>query len=197
MGIFQTYLEEELALAKKIFIYYTDKLVYYSGIGSNKYHRWYVDSLQLYTLVKFIENINIEDGVSYIGANEISTDVILNIFHKVREYYRSDIDTTYELNEITSSDITTYVLPYTADWKLLPISITSDRPSSLNIGVNLEELADMQSIQVVVNGMSDPNYTTDVSKNGYHIVSNTLYWHNYYDLLTSDTVQIQYLQIKG
>lgn len=197
MGIFQTYLEEELALARKIFIYYTDKLVYYTGIGSTKYHRWYVDSLQLYTLVKFIENINIEDGVSYIGANEVSTDVILNIFHKVREYYKSDIDTTYELNEIETIVTPSYIQPYVADWKLLPISITSDRPSTVNLGVNLEDIADMESIQVVVNGMSDPNYTTDINKNGYHIIENTLYWHNYYDLLTSDTIQIQYLQIKG
>ena len=198
MAITQRYLDNELALAKKIFIYYSDKLVYYTGIGSRQYERWYTDKLQLYCLVKYLENIIVDGESCYLGAEEITSDQVLEIFHKVREYYKSDVDTDYEIGEISITETPSYIRPFVADWKEFEITITESRPSTITLPVSVD-IMDKESIQMVVNGISDPSYNDNPADIGYHIIDNILYWHssNFYDLLPGDVIRIQYLQIVG
>jgi len=195
--ITQSYLNKEIDLAKKIFIYYVDKALNYLIVGSDKYTTWYIDSLQLYVLLNYLLEVRIEDDLLYCGAEETTETLVLKTFRKVREYYTSDIDTDYEFTEVSVPVTPTYRQPFVADWKSVTFTITEDNTTTLALGVNLENIADMDSIQLVVNGISDPNYNSNPAINGYHIEGSTLHWHNFYELLTGDTVRIQYLQIVG
>jgi hypothetical protein len=195
--ITESYLNKEIDLAKKIFIYYIDKTINYLSVGSDRYTQWYIDSLQLYVLLNYLLEVRIEDNTPYCGAEEASESLLLKTFRKVREYYTIDIDTAYSFTEVSVPVIPSYRQPFVADWKSITFIITEDDITSLDLGVDLEAISDMESIQLVVNGLSDPNYNTNTEVNGYHIVGSTLYWHNYYNLKTGDTVRIQYLQIAG
>ncbi len=75
--ITQEYIDNELTLAKKLFLYYTDKMVDYLRINNQNYSKWYRDSLQLYFLVKFIENIKIVGEDLYTGVLKVND----NYFH--------------------------------------------------------------------------------------------------------------------
>ena len=103
--ITQEYLNDEINLAKQILIYYTDKVVNYLAVGSDKYVKWYTDSLQLYILLELLLSVQVVDDLNYIGSEEVSTDLILLTFRKVREYYRTDIDVSYAFGD--SGDILT------------------------------------------------------------------------------------------
>ena len=49
----QDYLNTEIQLSRKIFMYYTDKMYDQLSIGNSNYKVWYRDGLQLYYLVSF------------------------------------------------------------------------------------------------------------------------------------------------
>lgn len=199
MIINQVYLDSEIALARKIFLYYTDKVISYSNIGSDKYTKWYIDSLELYFLTKYLENVYVSDDLYYIGAVEITSDDITIIFDKIREYYLSDIDINYEFTEAVVPVLPNYRQPYIADWKEFTVTITLDNSTTVTLPVNLPNIADMESIQCTVNSISDPDYNTDSGLDGYHIIGTTLYWHssNLYNLMAGTKIRIQYLQIVG
>lgn len=197
--ITQDYLNSEIDLARKIFLYYTDKIISYSNIGSDKYISWYIDSLELYFLVKHLENINISSDLYYIGSTEIDEDSIKLVFSKVREYYKSDIDVDYEFSQIPIPIIPTYKQLYVADWKEFKVTVADDNTTVITLPVNLPNIADMESIQCTINGISDPDYNIDTNLDGYHIEGTTFYWHtsNFYNLMAGTTIRIQYLQIVG
>jgi hypothetical protein len=50
---------------------------------------------------------------------------------------------------------------------------------------------DIDTLRLEVQG-DDSHYNTDISKDGYHIVSNTLHWHSFYDLKVGMQVTIKW-----
>lgn len=200
--ILQSYLDSELKLAKQVYLYYTDKIISYTTIGSNKYIKWYIDSLELYVLVKFLENIvSDSSGICYIGAEIVSENSVKLVFEKVREYYKTDINTNYIFLDSPTPSPTTpvpYIVPFIPDWKEFKVTITEDAVTTVTLPVSIS-IMDKESIQMTVNGISDPDYNDDDTLSGYHIIENTLYWHNsnFYNLMTNTIIRIQYLQIVG
>ena len=194
--ITQEYIDNELTLAKKLFLYYTDKMVDYLRINNQNYSKWYRDSLQLYFLVKFIENIKIVGEDLYMGVLKVNDNYLLAATYKVREYNVVDMDIAGEFGENIVYAEPGYITPFEARWVQNTIIVPTDNTTELALPFDLS-VADPNSIQLTVNGDTDPNYTTDTNKDGYHIVGSTLYWHNFYGLLKDDVVVIQYFKIKG
>ena len=77
--ITQEYIDDELTLAKKLFLYYTEKMVDYLRINNQNYSKWYRDSLQLYFLVKFIENIKIVGDVGNVKTTSGDVEISGNV----------------------------------------------------------------------------------------------------------------------
>lgn len=195
--ITQAYLNNEIDLANRIFIYYTDQMLNYLSVNSLKYKQWYIDSLQIEYLLGILEAITLDGDDNYLGYTTISDDVVLNVFYRVREYWKEDVDNDYILTDLGDIVIPTgpTYQPYTSDWKEAIVTITSDTTTEFVLPFNTA-VVDLESIIVTVNDM-DPVNITDESENGYHITGNTLYWHNYYDLNAGDKVFIKYKQILG
>ena len=61
-----------------------------------------------------------------------------------------------------------------------PLNFTIDNPS-----------IDQDTIMLEVQG-DDPKYTTNVSADGWHMVGNMLYWHNFYDLKVGMQMKIRW-----
>jgi hypothetical protein len=206
MIITQSYLDAEIEFAKIIFLGYTDRMLEYLRVGSDRYQVWYRDSLQIYFLLKFLNNIYLTDGVPYIGDQELPLPSLRWIFSKIREYWRIDLDDLLEYTLGIETPTTTINIPevpidppfqsaFVWDWKEHRIEITTDNPTVITLPFNIN-VAKPESMQLTVNGMSDPNNTSDLTKYGYHIVGNILYWHNFYKLLPGNVIVIQYLQDK-
>jgi hypothetical protein len=201
--ISSTYLADELDLANRIFLYYTEKMTNYQRIGSITYYQWYIDSLQVYCLVKFLEALTTytdTDGTYwYIGNYEFSDNIILNIFYKIREYYLTEVDTTIVETAITvPSSLNPRPTGYVPDWKSFVITITTDVTTSISlVGYGFDyTLIDLDTVFITVND-TDPIEISTVEQEGCHLVGNTLYWHHYYDLNAGDRVYVKYKQIAG
>ena len=102
--VLQEYLNNEIELTSKIFIYYTDKMIDYLSVNSNKYKLWYKDSLQLSYLLSLLKSVWYNNDVTYIGYKEVKDNVLLSTFYKVREYWLDEIDSNYVVTSV--DDIT-------------------------------------------------------------------------------------------
>jgi len=193
----QDYLNREISLAKKILIYYTDKIATYLSVGSGKYIQWYIDSLQLYFLLNLLLNISLDSDKIYLGGEEIEEDTLHTTFNKVREYWTFLIDLGYDVGEIGDITEPTFIEPYQSDWKEFTVSIDINRITQFTLPVNVGEISDPEAVIVYVNDYGTPIPNVDTEENGYHITGSTFYWHNYYDLLVGDKVHVKYKQIKG
>jgi len=194
--ITQAYLNDEISLVRKIFMYYTDKLYNYLTIGSDKYQQWYRDSLQLYFLMMLEETVLLEDGVSYIGSYEIVDDYLRSTFDKVREYYRVEVETIGEYGD----PITIVVNPpitrdlYLVDWKEIIYDIIEDNTLSFTLPFLYKNI-DPESMSITIEGYDTIN--KNVEDEGFNIIDNVFYWHHYFNLNIGTKVHFRYKQIAG
>lgn len=193
--ITQEYLDTEIELARKIFMYYTDRLYNYLAIGSDKYQVWYRDSLQLYFLLSLLETIILYDGVSYIGYYEMSDDILRSTADKVREYYTTECETSgvYGDPGLIITVPTTRDL-YLVDWKEVAYTITSNGTVAFTLPFTYTNI-DPESMSVIVEGYGAINQTVDGE--GFHITGNIFNWHHYFNLDTGAKVHFRYKQIAG
>lgn len=192
----QSYLDEELALAKKIFMYYTDNLYNYLALGSDKYQVWYRDSLQLYVLLSFLESLIITDDVAYCGYYPIEDETLLrNTFDRVREYYLVECETTgvYGDANLVITVPTTRSL-FMEAWKEIIYDIVEDNTTSFTLPFTYDNI-DAASMVVTIEGYGviDEN----VEDEGFNIVDNVFYWHHYFNLNIGTKVHFRYKQIAG
>jgi len=194
--ITQIYLNNEISLASRIFLFYIEKMLDYSSFINYIYQQWYIDSMELAFLIDVLDSIELVGSDIYLGADTVESTILIDVFYKVREYWLEEIDDEYQatsLGDIVVPTGSTYQ-PYIIDWKEVTITITSDTTTTVSLPFDMA-LVDPESVIITVED-EDPIPTT-ADKDGYHITGNTLYWHNYYDLNTGDRMHIKYLQIKG
>ena len=194
----QDYLDSEILLAKKIFMYYTDRVYDYLSIGSDKYQIWYNDSLQLYFLLNFLESVLLYNGIPYIGSYEVTLSTMRNVFDKVREYYRTEVETAGEYGNIedyvTTGTTVPYVTPYQSKWAESIYDIVIDDTSNFILPFTYANI-DPKSLIVSIEGYG-PISGTEVEE-AYHITDGVFYWHHYFTLKGGMKVHFQYLQIAG
>lgn len=202
--ISQALIYREYDLAKKIYLHYLDKMADYISIGSDKYIGWYKDLCQLFYLTQMMESIYIYDNKMYIGKQEIDENYFMNLCYTIREFITNDIrevvyaslDYQGNINDYTNPSTPVNVINYnnfSQDWKSVIVTITTDDIPTVTLPFNIAD-TDPESIILKVND-SDPVFITSPSEEGYHIIGNTLYWHNYYNLKAGDKLYFQYNEI--
>ena len=97
--ITQAYLNTEIDLAKRIFIYYTDKLLDAYSIGNKEIQPWYNDSLTIDYLLNALMVCEVVNGSVFIGANEMPISYLQGISSRVREFLN------YELRQIVYAEL--------------------------------------------------------------------------------------------
>lgn len=202
--VLQEYLNNEIELTSKIFIYYTDKMIDYLSVNSNKYKLWYKDSLQLSYLLSLLKSVWYNNDVTYIGYKEVKDNVLLSTFYKVREYWLDEIDSNYvvaSIDDITVPSVQPNYYPFTPEWKSFIVDITENVTKTIDLSTyNFDYTKiDLKSIIITGNqGLNPIEIVTDNTKEGCRIVGNTFYWNsgNYYDLNSGDQLYFKYLQIQ-
>ena len=202
--ITQSFINSEADLAKRIFIYYTDKILDAMEIGDKDYQQWYRDSLQISFFLKGILSTNIVGDKLYLGSGEITEATFMQFGSKIREFLN------YELRQIVYSEldatdnVTPPIIPTeppivivtggsNLGWAYWAITVTEDNPTFVLLPFNIAA-ADVNSLTVTVNDQ-DPDHLVDAEAEGCHIVGATLFWHNYYELKTGDIIVIRYQRI--
>jgi len=85
-------------------------------------------------------------------------------------------------------DLKDGTIPLT-NWRSQMITISENGQTVIpNLNFNIGDV-DIDTVLLEVQG-DDPDYTT--TGNGYHIIENTLYWHNFYDLKIGMVVKIRW-----
>lgn len=192
----QDYLDNEIQLGRKLFMHYTDKMTDYLFIGDPMYQQWYRDSLQLYFLVNFLEDVILSSNTPYLGQYELTENTLRYVFDKIREYYLYDYDEAGSYGD-PNIDI---VIPtikdlYLVDWKEIDVNITVDNTTAFNLPFNYTNI-DPETLIVSVEGYSAIIDNTEVGE-GYHITDNIFYWHHYFNLDSGYIVHFKYKQIAG
>jgi hypothetical protein len=192
----QSYLDDEIALARQTYMYYTDKLYDYLTVGSDKYQVWYRDSLQLYYLLMMLESVIIVDDVAFIGYYEFEDETVLrNVFDKVREYYLVETETigVYGDPNMVITVPTTRDL-FMVDWKEIIYDITVDNTLTFPLPFTYTNI-DPETLIVTIEGYGA--IKEGVEDEGFHITGNAFYWHHYFNLDTGMKVHFRYKQIAG
>lgn len=199
------YLNSERDLAKRIFLYYTDKMIAYLNVGSDKYKDFYKKSCSLYFMVKGLLSVQLDDdGVLFIGSEEIDENILYNFSRKIREYINyeirelqyADLDTIGDIKDISIISSPPILITYTSayyGWQYYTIDITIDDITEVALPFDFDE-ADKNSVSITVND-GDPVYIVDPLEEGVHIIDSTLYWHTFYNLKAGDRISIRYLKI--
>lgn len=199
----QEYLNSEKDLAKRIFIYYTDKLLAFLSVGSDSYLDWYKKSCTLFYLLKGLFSIRLDNGELYMGSTLVDEDLLYKYTSNIREYVNYEIRELQYINLDTIGSIKDYVvipappivISYGSGdraWKYYIVEIDQDSITEVPLPFNFNE-ADPNSVNITVND-GDPIYITSPSEEGVHIIGSTLYWHTYYDLKVGDKISIRYLK---
>lgn len=202
--ITQETINSELDLAKRIYIYYLDKMATYLAIGSGSYVDWYKDLCTLYYLTEQLQNVYIVDDIAYIGGFEIDEDDFSLITSDIREYINYDIrdivytelDSSGKVKDYSSPSVPPIIVAYQSGSSAKqPISITieTDGVTEITLPFNLADVVE-SSITGTVND-NDPMYIVSPSEEGFHIVGNTLFWHTYYELKVGDILRLEYTLI--
>ncbi len=196
----QDYLNSEIELTSKIFLYYTEKTLDYLRVNNDKYKKWYKDSLQLSFLLSLLKAVEIVDiDTNVIGYKEFTDNILAKTFYKVREYWLSDIDADYfpvTITDITVTDIQPPYYPFIPDWKEVYIDITEDNTTAITLPFVYANI-DPQSIIISVVGAMDIVNIAPDNEEGCRIIGNIMYWNsgNYFHLDSGDRIFIKYLQI--
>jgi hypothetical protein len=199
--ITQGYLNSEIDLAKRVYIYYTDKLLDILEAGNNDYQQWYRDSIQINYFLKALLAINLIDDRIYIGSGEVNKEFVVGLGASIREFL------DYELKEIVifgeqvlpdpinppSPPIIIIKETTRLHWEYFDILITVDDPTTVALPFDIY-VADRNSLMVTVND-NDPDNLVTPEEEGCHIIASTLYWHNYYELKTGDHLYIRFERI--
>ena len=202
--ITSAYFNSEKDLAKRIYIYYTDKALDFIAVGSDAYTSWYKQSCTLYFLLKGLMSIRLENDKLYLGSEEIDEDLFYQYMTNVREYITYDIrelqyvdlDVLGSVKDATIIPTPPIIISYSitnASWQYYVIDITVDDVTEVTLPFNFSE-ADPNSLNISVNS-GDPVFIVDPGEEGLHIIGSTLYWHNYYNLKAGDKLSIRYLKI--
>lgn len=192
----QSYLDTEILLAKKIFMYYTDRMYDYLAVGSDKYQVWYRDSLELYYLLCFLDTVILYDGVPYIGSYELTLTNLRNVFDKVREYYRTEVETIGDYGSIEDYEAVSppYTTPYQSKWVKVTYDIVAENTASFTLPFTYTNI-DPNSLIVSIEGYGA--IVGEEAEEAYNITNNVFYWHHYFNLDPAMKVHFQYLQIAG
>lgn len=198
------YLNSEKDLAKRVYIYYTDKLLSFLNVGSDSYISWYKKSCNLYFLLKGLMSFRLEDDVLYLGSEETNEDLLYQYTANVREFITYDIREYQYINlDVLGNVKDTVIIPtppilisYTingASWKYYVVEVTQDDVTTVTLPFDFNE-ADPNSLNLTVND-GDPVLLSSPAEEGMHIINSTLYWHTYYNLKDGDKISIRYLKI--
>ena len=197
--ILAQYLDKEIELATKIFLFYTEKAVDYQSVNSLKYQQWYIDSLQIHLLLELLKDVNLNEG-NWLGYQEITDRYLVNIFYKIREYWLSEIDSDYSFTDLSDIVIPTNITykPFAGDWKEVTVTISANNTTVIPLPFNYDNI-DPESLIVSIVGAMDPVNEAPDDEPGFRIIENSLHWNtgNYYNLDTGDKVFMKYLQIKA
>lgn len=201
--ITQAYLNTEIDLAKRIFIYYTDKLLDIYSVGNKNIQPWYNDSLAIDYLINALMVCDVINGSVFIGANEMPASYLSGISARVREFLN------YELRQIVYAELdqNDYISIQTPSeppavivvnspalgWVEEQIEITVDDITEVALPFDIA-IADIYSLSVTING-DDPISLAAPDEEGCHIIGSTLYWHNYYNLKIDDILVIKFQRI--
>lgn len=200
----QSQLNSEIDLAKRIYIYYNDKLASYLSIGSDKYIAWYKDLCLLLFLCRGLLSIRIDDGLMYIGDTEIDENMYHRFTSNIREYINSDIsEIVYaELDSYGNIKDTSGTTPtpptivtyqgFNQDWRSISITVTVDDTLEFTMPFNIADV-DPDSARVITSLDGNPIPVVSPEEEGIHFVGTTLYWHTYYNLKAGDILYVQYL----
>jgi len=200
--ITQETINSELDLAKRIYIYYLDKLSTYLAIGSGSYVNWYKDLCTLYYLTEQLQNVYISDNVTYIAEVEIDEDDFAMITRSIREYITYDIrdivyaelDNTGKVKDYLSPSVPPIIVTYQSGStaiQYISLLIETDGVTELTLPFNIADV-NPNSITGTVND-NDPMYIVSPVEEGFHIIGNTLFWHTYYELKIGDILRIEYV----
>jgi hypothetical protein len=198
------YLNSEKDLAKRIFIYHTDKLLAFLNVGSDSYLSWYKKSCNLYYLIKGLMSFRISGNKLYLGSEEVNLDLLYQYTSNIREYVPYDVrefqyinlDVMGNVKDITIIPTPPILISYTinsATWKYYVVDVLMDDAATVTLPFNFAE-ADPNSLNLTVND-GDPVFLVSPSEEGFHIIGSTLYWHTYYNLKAGDKISIRYLKI--
>lgn len=200
----QEQLNTEIDLAKRIYLYYHDKLAAYLSIGSDKYVFPYKDMCILMYLCRGLMSIQIIDGLLYIGDTEINENIFGRFALSVREYITSDIsEIVYaELDQYgnikdasgptsTPPTIVTYQ-GFNREPAVATLNIVMDNTTAITVPFNIDDV-DPNSIIITTSMDGDPIPMVAPEAEGVHFVGNVMYWHTYYELKVGDIVRIVYL----
>jgi len=201
--ITQAYLNTEIDLAKRIFIYYTDKLLDIYYVGNKNIQPWYNDSLTIDYLLNALMVCEIVNGSVFIGAKQMPISYLYGISARVREFLN------YELRQIVYADldqqdrISTQIPSEPSNvivvkvpalgWAEWSVLITVDDATVVALPFNIS-MADIYSLSITING-DDPFGLAAPDTEGCHIIGSTLYWHNYYNLKINDRLIFKYQKI--
>ena len=195
-----TYLNLEKDLGARVFLYYSDKAIEYAIINSDKFYKWYIDSMELDLLSSAMSAIYIVDDELFIGDTEIDLNFFRLLGSKIREYYKATIDNIYPEGSIidpTDDDpeipITPpTVVPYLAAWRKTSVTITQDATTTVILPFNVDNI-DINSLSIWT---SDTSPGEDLA-GAYTIVDGSIIWDYYFDLNTGDIIYMNYLQTQG
>lgn len=199
--ITQTFLNREIDLAKRIFLYYSEKLLDSMYLGNKNHSPWEKDCRQIYVFVAGLLSVNLIDGEVYVGSHSVGDGFVSMCGSRVREFLN------YELREIVYEELIpdpinpdnpvqppiVVINGATPQWMYYPITIETDGQTVVPLPFDISD-ADINSLMVVVND-HDPNSLVDPDQEGCHIIDNVLYWHDYYDLKAGDVVEIRYQKL--
>ena len=173
--------------AKDIFTLYALEKALYNAV-SYGFDDTEIETL-IYKIREYLLTLTITTSLDYFEYKypSIVCPIIVGPYNNPGDGDGNDIEggnTTIITNLIDPSDW------YTQD--LTPL-ITSDGitvigPINFNIGdVNV----DKDTIMLEVQG-DDPEYNTNTGVDGWHMVGNMLYWHNFYDLKVGMQMKIRW-----
>jgi len=201
--ITQAYLNTEIDLAKRIFIYYTDKLLDIYSVGNKEIQPWYNDSLTIDYLLNALMVCEVVNGSVFIGSNEMPVSYLQGISARVREFLNyelrqivyAELDQDDHISTQIPSEPPTVIMVNTPPlgWAEWSIVITQDDVTEVALPFNISA-ADIYSLSITING-DDPFGLAAPDEEGCHIIGTTLYWHNYYNLKTDDVLVIKYQMI--
>jgi len=134
--ITQAYLNTEIDLAKRIFIYHTDKLLDVISVGGRNIQPWYNDAIQVEYFLNALLSCNIINGSVFIGPNEMDQTWLSGVGSRVREFLNhelrqivySDLDESDHYTNYNPSEPPTVIIINTPalGWLEYPIEITED-----------------------------------------------------------------------
>lgn len=201
--ITQAYLNTEIDLAKRIFIYYTDKLLDVYSVGDKNIQPWYNDSLTIDYLLNALMVCDVINGSVFIGSNEMPASYLSGISARVREFLNyelrqivyAELDQNDHISIQTPSEPPAVIVVNSPvlGWLEYPIEITVDDIAEVALPFDIA-IADIYSLSVTING-DDPISLAAPDEEGCHIIGSTLYWHNYYNLKIDDILVIKFQRI--